>query len=1420
MNSYKIGLDIGSTTIKIAVIDADNNDMIYSAYERHNAKIKEKLSELLAGLYDKTGDATVSIHMTGSVGMGVAEKCGLPFVQEVVAATYFVRHKYPHIKTLIDIGGEDAKVVMFNNGKASDLRMNGNCAGGTGAFIDQMAILLDVPIEELNKLAEQSNHIYPIASRCGVFSKTDIQNLIAKNASREDIAASIFHAVAVQVIVTLAHGYDMTPPILFCGGPLTFIPALRHAFENYLKLSGNDIILPENSNLLPAWGAALSDTNTQQFALTELINLIEKKLGEHVDLHHTLPPIFKDRNEYGNWEKRMMQYSTKKNDFHAGEYAVTIGIDSGSTTTKIVVLDEQKRLMYSYYHTNDGNPVKTAENGLKLFHEECARRNAKINVVGSCSTGYGEDLIKAAFGFDNGIIETMAHYMAAKDITKDVSFILDIGGQDMKAIFVNDGIIERIEINEACSSGCGSFIETFAKSMGYDIQTFAQKACEANNPYDLGTRCTVFMNSKVKQALREGAGVEDIAAGLSYSVIKNCLYKVLRIKNFSELGEHIVVQGGTMKNDSVVKAFELLTGKPVFRSDMPELMGALGCAIYAKTQAKGKGLPLGEIIDKANYATRQQQCHGCENNCLVTRYKFDNGNTYFSGNRCEKVFTNKGGDSTHGTNVYEKKLALLFNRNAETEHPLMTIGIPRCLNMYEDYPFWHTLFTSAGINVILSAPSTMSKYETSANMVMSDNICFPAKVVHSHIKDLVTRHPDRIFMPFVVFEKLHEGANSYNCPIVTGYSEVVKSVHDTGIPIDSPIINFKDTKLLYKQCKKYLADLGVKKNIIEDAFMKALLAMNEYESNITEANEDILHDDNDRLKIVLAGRPYHTDPLIQHKLSDMIAAMGADVLTDDVVRDENLSFKEAHFVPQWTYTNRILKAAQWTAEQGNNVQFMQMTSFGCGPDAFLTDETRSILKRHGKTMALLKIDDVNNIGSIKLRVRSVLESLRLSIGSNCMQRNEPFATTPAYTSADKKRKIIIPFFTPFISPLIPPLMELAGYEVENLPLSDNKSCDLGLKYANNEVCYPATLITGDIIKAFEEKRYDPATTSVAITQTGGQCRATNYISLIKKALTESGYDNVPVVSLTFGSGLYNEQEGFKVNWFKLLPIILASLIFSDCIAKFYHASIVRETQKGAAEKLKDKYLAQAAKLITHNDKDGLTTLLSQAAEDFNAICKKDEYHPRVGIVGEIYLKFNPFAQKNVCSWFAEHGIEVVPPMLTDFFIQSFVNIKVKQKENLEKKKMPDFIVDMLYKMVWKRIRQISKAAERFALFTPLNDIFKEADEAKDIINLCAQFGEGWLLPGEIVSMYKQGIKHIVSLQPFGCIANHIVAKGVEKRIKRLYPDINMLYLDFDSGVSDVNIINRLLLFANDMIEKNNNGQHRTNHNQYSQATVY
>ncbi|MGI6243155.1 MAG: acyl-CoA dehydratase activase-related protein [Prevotella sp.] len=1454
-NTYRVGLDVGSTTAKIAVLDKSDN-LIYSRFERHNAKVNELVTEYFGELKERLGDCRLKLCVTGSVGMHTAELLNAEFVQEVVAATVFARNRFPQAKTLIDIGGEDAKVVFFN-GKSMELRMNGNCAGGTGAFIDQMSVLMGCDNAKMSKLAETSTHLYPMAARCGVFAKTDIQNLMSRNLPESDIAASIFHSIAVQTVTTLSHGCDFNPPILLCGGPLTFLPSLRRAFSNFLNIPLSDFIVLKEGNLIPALGCAIRSEETEGKSLSDILQRLRpnaparhKQSGvtachdggvgscageskHRVDIEEVLPPLFESEAQHAQWLADKELYATPLYPMKPGTENVVLGIDSGSTTTKIVAAralgEESGQIVFKDYSMNLGNPIKAVSEGLLRMQIAAREAGTELRLLGSCSTGYGEELIKAAFNLDDGIIETMAHYRAASKLMPDVSFILDIGGQDMKAIFVENGAVVRMELNEACSSGCGTFIQTFAQNLGYAVEDFAGIACRATDPCDLGTRCTVFMNSKVKQVMREGATVGDIACGLSYSVVRNCLYKVLKLHGNDNLGNKIVVQGGTMKNDSVVRAFEILSGAHVARSNMPEMMGAYGCALNAisqlSQQASPKAKSIDDLLNMAAYDTRLLNCKGCENNCFVTRYKFAGNRNFYSGNKCERIFNNKGKDERKGENIYTYKYHLLFDRDVktETEHEKI-VGIPRILNMYEDYPFWHALFTTAGFRIVLSSESVFHRYEGALGSVMSDNICFPAKLVHSHIKELDEKlsapgNPESgfIFMPYVVYEHQDDSRNinSYNCPIVTAYSDVVRSAMTLHTRIDSPVINFRDEKLLRKQVNDYLKGLGVDRSTIRKAYNAAHMAQILYVHQIKEKAENILAESRKRgmLTILLAGRPYHTDPLIQHKLSEMIASLGVNVISDDIVRgDMDTGTGDTYLVRQWAYMNRIIKSGQWCAEQPHDVHFVQMTSFGCGPDSFIQDEIRTIMKEHGKPFTLLKIDDVSNIGSLKLRVRSLIESLQGKATQTTGTAKVDGGKTRRASSGDDfslppiSRHILAPYFTEYLTPLLPPICRIIGWDVEVLPPSDAESAEYGLKYANNEVCYPATLIVGDFVKALRSGKYDTDKISLVMSQTGGQCRATNYAALIRRAMNANGFENVPLITLGVATSLEEEDENqdgaLNVPWMKYAPIIVTMFLYGDTISKMYHAAVVR-LKKDAyaiggentnpAKALRDKYLHLAAEPIMKNNARGLMDLIAQAAEEFDSIIE-DRDVPAVGIVGEIFLKFNPFAHQFVAEKIIDKGYEVVPALLSPFFLQNFVNVIVEKHMGLRCSNVPDFLVKSIYNLIWRREKKINKIASRFRYFRPFTNIFEEAKDVNGVVSLAAQFGEGWLLPSDVISMVKQGVNNVASLQPFGCIANHVVSKGVEKKLKKLYPELNFVSLDFDSGVSSVNVTNRLLLF--------------------------
>ena len=1411
---YRSGLDIGSTTAKMVVVD-EQNKIVYSTYRRHNADINGTIKDIFTEIKQQLGSCNLRLTLSGSAAMGLAERCSLAFIQEVVALNNFAKNVDNNLHTIIDIGGEDAKIIFLEKDALPDMRMNGNCAGGTGAFIDQMSIILNLPITEMDKMAKTSTHLYPIASRCGVFSKTDVQNLVAKNVPVEDICRSIFHAIAVQVVSSLSRGKQIKEKILLAGGPLTFISSLRESFLDYLHISPDALIEVEDNNLLVARGCLYND-KAEVLNIDEIENRIINQDNSVIDTNsQALEPLFGTKEEYKEWREDKQRLGNNDGDLTNYKGKAYLGIDSGSTTTKIILINDSKQIIFKYYSKNNGAPILAVIKGLKELYNAIKEAGAQPIICGGCSTGYGEDLIKAAFSLQTSIVETIAHYKAAKKILPSVDFILDIGGQDMKAMYIEDGVLNRIELNEACSSGCGTFIDTFATSLGYNVSDFAQKAIESKHPCDLGTRCTVFMNSKVKQFLREGRSIEDISAGLSYSVVRNCLYKVLKLEG-KGLGTNIVVQGGTMKNDSVVRALEIMLKEKVYRSTAPEMMGAYGCALHSKeclAREQENSLSLEDLIKADNYTTKNTICKGCENNCMVTTYKFANQNTFYSGNRCERIFHSSAKSQTVGYNIYTYKYERLFGKenklaNHSDERPYTNqIGIPRALNMFEDYPFWQSLFENLGIKVVLSDISQYSTYEQSLNQVMSENICFPAKLTHSHIDNLIQKGVKHIFFPYIVYEERtsNKENNTYNCPIVSSYNIVIKHLkeHNKDIIIDNPVFSFKDEKLLETNCREYICKtFNISTKDFKTAFKKALLARKEFEEDMYQKNVEYYHKalDEKQIIILLAGRPYHTDDLIQHSIAQIACSLGVTVINEDIARNKDYFGTDNSFiVSQWSYINRIENAAYFVANN-KNVHYAQMTSFGCGPDAFLLDDIQDILKRYHKSATFLKIDDIQNAGSLKLRIRSLIESIKIN-NTIVNKADIPFVDTKDFSKQEKHRTILAPFFTDYISPFLPELFKINGYDLIVLPKSDYSSAEEGLKYANNEVCYPATLIVGDIIKALKSGDYDLSQVAVGITQTGGQCRATNYYSIIRKALVDAGFKDVPVLSVSFGGNTAKKQEGFQLNWKKTLPLTLSTILFGDSLSHLYCSTIVRckEEDKKKVKTLHDDYIRKVKLLILKEDSKSIDNLLKVAVEDFNSYLPKEniEKH-KVGIVGEIYLKYHSFANHDVSNWLMEQGIEVIPPSLMTFFVQTFVNRKVNRENNIEKQSIPQFVMDFFYKMVKKRIDACNKVMSSFRYYHPLDNVFDLSTKVKDIIPLYTQFGEGWLLPAEIVNMVQHGINTVVSLQPFGCIANHIISKGVENKIKEMYPRLNYLALDFDNSVTPVNIKNRLLLMLESM----------------------
>lgn len=1418
---YRIGVDAGSTTIKMVVLDINNNETVFSTYQRHFADIRNCIAKQLAELKKQFGDAGFAMCITGSAGIGLSERSGLPFVQEVLACSKAMKELDKEDFTLVDLGGEDAKMVFFRKGKSPDIRMNGSCAGGTGAFIDQMATLLNIQPKDMSDAALHYKNLYPIASRCGVFAKTDIQNLVSRRLPLADISASIFQAVAMQTMTTLARGAEFVKPVLCTGGPLTFLPALRAAFVRVMGLRDEDLIVLPHAEITTARGAALSAPTDSTHSIDDILKMLEREQtggGEQF-----LSPLFGSEAEYAEWEKNLnikrLEHRPIEPDTH---YDVFMGIDSGSTTTKFLITDAQGRILFKSYANNDGNPLLKVEEALTLFQRELDARHSTATFLGSCVTGYGEDLIKAAFDIDHGIVETMAHFKAAHYVSADVSFILDIGGQDIKSIFIKNGAVSNIELNESCSSGCGSFLQGFAGIMNMTMGQFAHSACMAQHPCDLGTRCTVFMNSKVKESLRQDTDPGDIAAGLAISVVKNCLYKVLKLQNLNKLGDTIVVQGGTFKNRAVLRAMEVLSGKSVHTTDAPELMGAYGAALYAIDQYGIDRRPssfrgMETIEELRNIRTDTLNCKGCTNNCQVIRFRFPNGNTSFAGNKCERIFHSRAKSDNAGHNQIEEKYRLTFATDAEATSAAPgtpVIGIPRVLNLYENFPFWQTLFGACGLRTVLSDESNTALYRGGIFSIMSDNICFPAKLTNGHIMNLVGKGVDRIFYPLVVMEqKEHEhDTNCFNCPVVSGYPDVIRSAINPeqkyGVRFDTPVVSFRNRKAITDSCINYLTTLGVSRRTVKHAVRKAIDAKMNVRNTLIDSERQLLKKDieNDRMIFVMTGRPYHIDPLINQRVAQIVTDLGADIISDDIFREDENKCLEMNYISQWTYPNRVIHAAHGVASLPDNVQLIQINSFGCGPDSFIMDEAANILNAAGKNHTVIRVDEISSPGSVRLRLRSLIESLAQSRAMKLKRsKGEYHSLHNSFTEREKtERTVVIPWFSDTLSPLLPTYFNRLGFRFQNLPKPDEESIQLGLQYGHNEVCYPATIVLGDIMKFLLAHRDDRDKYVVGITQTGGQCRATNYLALIKNAMVTAGFADVPVLSLNTGTAYGNEQPAFAADWKEALALALKVVHYTESIGAMHRAMVVREKSPGTTQAITDRYLQMGVEALKQMREKEMQDMLERAVDEYNSMEIKAVEPKVVGLIGEIYIKYNSFGQLHITEWLQQRGIEVVVPSLFSFLLQVFVNNKVNHKDNIERAGLMERIFTSgLRHYVNHKGRTWNAINRRFRFYRPESDIFEMAKDASQVLNLVNQFGEGWLIAGEVMELSRQGIDRVVCLQPFGCIANHIVARGIENRLKKICPQTSLLYLDIDSSVAKVNLENRLHFLIDQMQDEEN-----------------
>jgi predicted CoA-substrate-specific enzyme activase len=1403
MNEYYIlGLDIGSTTVKVIVLDESDN-IVFSSYRRHFSNIKLSVYAILDETYKVLGDVRVKASITGSGGLSLANLMGLSFIQEVIAFTKTVQMFIPQTDVAIELGGEDAKITYF--GAGMEQRMNGACAGGTGAFIDQMALLLQTDAAGLNSLAEGNKVIYPIASRCGVFAKTDIQPLLNQGAAKEDIAASIFQAVVNQTISGLACGKPIRGKVAFLGGPLFFLPQLRCRFIETLKLTGDSIIIPENAQYYAAWGCAYlgqSENGGDCQALSDLLQRIQSLHSVGGYDSYALKPLFADEEDLAAFRRRHAQACVRRADIQEAKGSAYLGIDAGSTTTKAVLVDANGALLYSRYESNKGEPVDICVTILKDIYKHLPQG---LKIANAAVTGYGEDLIRAAIRADIGEVETMAHFKAAEEFLPGVEFILDIGGQDMKAIRIQNGVIDSIILNEACSSGCGSFVETFAQSLDIPIADFANEAILSKNPADLGNRCTVFMNSKVKQAQKEGVCMADISAGLSYSVIKNALYKVIKLRRPEQFGKKILAQGGTFYNEAILRAFEMETGREVVRPDIAGVMGAYGAALIAReryVQGRASSLITKEELAGFSYTKGTRHCQKCNNNCLLTVIDFSDQRRYISGNRCEQgAGLPRVKENIPNLFDYKYKRLLAYKPLTKEEAWRGTVGIPRVLNMYENYPFWHTLMTDLGFRIVISAKSDKRIYEKGMETIPSEAVCYPAKMAHGHIVDLIDKDIDFIFYPCVIFEEkeFQNSDNYFNCPVVAGYPEVIKNnidlLREKGIVYKHPFISFKAPGKMKSTLYEELHEFKVTKKEISRAVDHAYAEVRRFKNDVRKKGEDVLEymKETGVKGIVVCGRPYHIDPEINHGFTNIITAEGMAVLTEDSVAHLMPVARPLRVKDQWAYHSRLYAAAAFVTTR-KDLELIQLTSFGCGLDAVTSDQVAEILHAKNKIYTLIKIDEGANLGAARIRIRSLkvsVEERALHEEKPCMHMAEDEESPlPLFTAKMKKmHTILAPQMSPIHFQFIETAFHTADYNVVILQDVDKDAVEEGLKYVHNDACYPCIITTGQIIQALKSGKYDINNVSIFMSQTGGPCRATNYVSFIRKALKDAGMGHIPVVGLS--AQRIEKHPGFKVG-LPLLKRALMAINYGDLLMKVLYRTRPYEAVPGSANMLYHAWVKKAQENIKTGILLKYNMNMRAIVRDFDNLELLDIKKPRVGLVGEILVKFHPDANNHVVNLVENEGGEAVMPALIDFLQYCAYNTKFKFRF-LQGGFWNDLGGSLIIYIINRSRLSMTRALKKSKRFQIPLPIRKLAKMARGILSLGHQSGEGWLLTAEMLELLHDGVDNIICMQPFACLPNHITGRGALKELRRKYPKSNIVAVDYDPGASEINQLNRIKL---------------------------
>ncbi len=1450
-----VGIDVGSTTVKVAVLDASSHEVLFERYVRHHAHQAETALNLLEEVTKLFPQCKRRAAVCGSGGTELAQAIGIPFVQEVVANSLAVRQRYGRARCAIELGGQDAKMIFFKldekTGRLniSDMRMNGSCAGGTGAFIDEISSLLNVSTEQFERLAACGKTVYDISGRCGVFAKTDIQPLLNQGVSKSDIALSAFHAIAKQTIGGLAQGLDIIPPVVFEGGPLTFNPTLVQVFADRLHLSNENIIVPDHPETVVAVGAALAldELFAHEDASFE-IDHVREAIAEHARLQAQAAPsgrlFFETDEERARFMERHALACPPNHTLSDGDVVrVFLGIDSGSTTTKLVFIDEDGQLFDSYYGASKGDPLKVAREALIELRDKYAHQGVRLDVQGCATTGYGEMLFAEAFGADCHVVETVAHAQAALDSVSDATFVLDIGGQDMKALWLDDGVITNIVVNEACSSGCGSFLETFASSLGMSVEDIAEAAFRSDKPAILGSRCTVFMNSSIVSEQRNGKTPDDIMAGLCRSIIENVFTKVVRVPNLESLGEHIVVQGGTFLNDAVLRAFEQHVGREVTRAPYPGLMGALGAARIAKERAGDTTTFIGlDALDAFTYSQRANViCPFCSNHCNRTLVTFSNGAQFITGNRCTKgevigdpsdkavlrQVQQRARAAAAVPDLYRDRETLLFaswpHRNLAPNNGI-TIGIPRVLSFWDTAPFWQTFFESLGFTVRFSHPSTRTMYERGLSAVTSDTVCFPAKLVHGHVRDLADAGVDRIFMPSITtVESENQSENSVSmCAVVKGYPLVLRNSDDPerrfDIPFDAPLFHWFSSRDRERQLAKFMQEtFGIPDNLVREAISEGVCAEKSFREALEKRGREALDGltEHGGFAVVLASRPYHNDFLVNHELSSLFTEQGIAVLTADALPGLNeIDLRGSRLDIVNNFHARMLASAVMVA-QDERLEYAQIVSFGCGHDAYLSDEIIRLSKEAGGSAPLiLKVDESDARGPLRIRVRSFVETIerrrRLENQADSADGTEIVSSDDAvenaistsrelpdpypvkYTKADRREKVVlIPNTSHAFCRLMTSVFRKQGIRAVPLELGREEAIRLGKKYVHNDICFPAQMVIGEALAALESGKYDGMDVAVGTGKYIGDCRLTHYGALLRKALDDAGYEHVPILTNDSDDD-HNLHPGFKFSFGSSVRIPYA-LPMIDVLEELLRKMRPYELVPGAANQAFEDALDA---VMDGLEQHGIRGALKGFEKAIDLMCEvpydRSNPHPTVLIVGEYLLNFHPGANRNVEAYLERNGMEVIEARMTDVIRKTYFYQHEQTKEyHVDRpwqQKGLNIFAETMFEMSHNATDRI---AVKHPLYEPTARLPELAAESDPVIPRTFDAGEGILIPGEILYHAKKGCRAFVILQPFGCLPNHVVGRGISKRLKEMYPDAQILPLDYDPDVSFANLENRL-----------------------------